>query len=36
MFMQNVCGCVLDWVSDGAMFWFGVKNALTQDEGAGE
>lgn len=36
MLMQNVCGYDLDWVSDGVMFWFGEKNALTQDEGAGE
>lgn len=28
MFMWNVCGYVLDWVSDGAMFWFGVKTHL--------
>lgn len=31
-----VCGNLSDWVNDGAMFWFGVKEALMQDEGAGE
>lgn len=36
MFMQNVCRYVLDWVGDGVMFWFSEKDALTQDESAGE